>query len=278
MIIAELYVYPIKSCAGQAVESATLGAQGFSGDRQWMLVDANGRFVSQRQFPKMALIQAKPLRDALLLSAPGVEDIVLNDIPENAATLEVEIWNDRCRAQVAQAEVNQWFSDFLKSSQHLRLVRYHPEEPRWPYQPERFGENNAKFADAAPFLVTNRASLTALNAALKSSALPTVSMARFRPNIVIDGPAAFSEHRLQYLDVGAAQLKMVDPCARCAIITIDPDTGEKTPSRVPFQQLAALNPMPQQAKLPAFGVNACIHGKTSLENSLLKVGQNIAGR
>ena len=275
MIISALYVYPVKSLAGIALEQAKLEQQGFAGDRQWMLVKPDGKFVSQRQWPKMALIQVKLAATGLQLSAPGMSNINVNDTAQGGERIRVNIWKDHCWAYQANREVNQWLSDFLQSPQPLRLVKFDPASPRLPYQVQRFGENKAKFADAAPYLVANQASLSALNTSLLQQGLAEVSMARFRPNIVISGLPAFAEHRLQQIEADDVTLKMVDPCARCAIITVDPSSGEKSPGNVPFPQLAALNPMPQQAKVPAFGVNACLATESFTTAPTFKVGQTL---
>lgn len=242
-----------------------------------MVVKPGGGFISQRQHPKMALVRVSIIAEGLRLSAPGFEDIIVDNLADDEPRVPVKIWHDHCRAQVAKTEVNQWISEFLQSTQALRLVKFSPEFPRKPYQPQRFGENKAQFADAAPYLVTNQASLDTLNTHLASASLPSVTMARFRPNIVISGLPAYQEHRLQTLDLGNIKLKMVDPCSRCAIITIDPSTGNKDRDRIPFQQLAELNSMPQQAKVPAFGVNACLLGENPPTDIQLKVGQQLTG-
>lgn len=133
-----------------------------------------------------------------------------------------------------------------------------PNHQRVQSQPQRFGDNtHTYFADAAPFLISNTNSLTALNSALQNKGLNPVDDRRFRANIVISGLPAFAEHQVDYLSHHSGErLVLRDHCERCIMTTIDPDTGIKDPSMEPFRTLATLNPNPNNLKAPTFGVNA----------------------
>ncbi len=222
-----LFVHPVKSCAGIAVGSALLIETGLELDRAWMLVDEQGEFVSQRQLPRMALIQPTLRTDDMVLRAPGMLALhVALDRAEEAT--RVRVWDDWVQAFDMGALASQWFSDFL--GQRLRLVRFDPAHRRLSDQ-RWTGATQAQtaFADGFALLVTSTASLAELNRRLALQGSGAVEMRRFRPNIVLDGIDAHDEDHIDTLDIdtaqGAVQLKLVKPCARCTIPGVDPDTG-----------------------------------------------------
>lgn len=230
--VGGLYVYPIKSCAGVALDEALLVETGLEFDRAWMVVDENGRFVSQRDLPRMALIQPR-LRDSdMVLRAPGMLALhIAYDTVERPAT--VTVWDDTVKAYDMGDLAAQWFSDFL--GRKLRLVRFDPEQrrlssPRWTGEME--AEN--QFSDGFPLLVISQAALDELNEKLRSRGSEPVAMARFRPNLVIasldDTLAAHGEDYLDELTIatqeGDVRLKLVKPCVRCSIPNVEPATGE----------------------------------------------------
>ena len=226
--IASLHVYPIKSCGGIALAEALLIETGIEFDRAWMLVDPSGRFVTQRDLPRMALVQPTLKTSEMVLRAPGMLALhVALDRVE--APVQVTVWNDTVAAYDMGDLCAQWFTDFL--GQPLRLARFDPAQkrlsnPRWtgPIQAE-----NA-FADGYPILVTSAAALTELNRRLEAQGLAPVTMARFRPNLVLDGLDAHGEDSLDEIgfatDTGPVRLKLVKPCARCPIPDVDPVTAE----------------------------------------------------
>ena len=284
--IEALYLYPVKSCAGVRVEQAELSHHGLIGDRRWMIVDEKGLMMTQRKLPALALIQPSfehgDTRGQLQLRYNPTANIHSNiagqdEDADNSCTVRydldqvvhVSIWQDKVPAFKADAHCNQWLNRVLNTQQKLSLVYYNPDQTRHPGEPQRFGDANRHFADAAPYLVCNHASLTALNQQLAKRGEPQVSMLNFRPNIVVGGVDAFSEHGFSHIQISEAGrnntdtlwrtgLYLVDHCQRCAIITIDPQTAQKYPHAVPFKALTALNPMPSNLKAPAFGINAVL--------------------
>jgi uncharacterized protein YcbX len=227
--LAALNVYPIKSCAGVPLDEALMIETGLEFDRAWMVVDARGRFVTQRELPRMALVQPQMKAYELVLRAPGMLALHLAlDAVESAC--RVTVWNDEVAAYDMGNLAAQWFSDFL--GQPLRLVRFDPAQRRlssrdWtgPIEAE-----NA-FSDGFPVLVTSQASLDGLNQRLAAAGHAPVTMARFRPNLLIDGVEAHEEDHLDEIvfetDDGPVRLKLVKPCARCPIPDIDPATGQQ---------------------------------------------------
>ena len=226
--IAALHVYPIKSCAGIALNDALLIETGIEFDRAWMLVDPDGRFITQRELPRMALVQPTLKTSEMVLRAPGMLALhVALDRVE--APVRVTVWKDEVAAYDMGDLCAQWFSDFL--GRPLRLVRFDPEQKRLADR-RWTGTLDAEsaFADGFPILVTSVAALAELNRRLQAQGLADVTMARFRPNLVLDGLDAHGEDALDEIvfetDDGPVRLRLVKPCARCPIPDVDPLTAQ----------------------------------------------------
>lgn len=229
--IQQLFVYPVKSCAGVEVREAVLTETGLDLDRAWMVVDAAGRFVSQRELPRMALIQPQLKQFEMVLRAPGMLALhVALDTVEDPVT--VQIWKDTVQAYGMGAVAAQWFTDFL--GQPLRLVRFDPDFRRLSSLQWTGGvEAPNQFADGFPVLVTSVASVDELNQRLAVAGHAAVGVARFRPNVVLQGIDAHDEDRVDMFHIttpeGAVQLQPVKPCTRCPIPDIDPATATSSP-------------------------------------------------
>ena len=217
--LTALNIYPVKSCQGIALQSARVGGTGLADDRHWMLVRPNGRFVTQRELPRLALIGTAVSEDELRLSVRGMPPLVV--ARERAGERRaVTVWKITGGGIDCGDEAADWCTQFLGTP--LRLVRFDAELPRecnreWTRDTPAFTE----FADGYPVLVISRASLADLNSRLEKQ-LP---MARFRPNLVIDGVAAYDEDRIHEIDSGEVTLRMVKPCTRCSITTTDQQSG-----------------------------------------------------
>ena len=225
--IDQLRIYPIKGCRGFRVERATLAQTGLEvdgiGDREWVVVDRDHRFLSQRELPKMALIETRLTGTALRLKAPGMLQLEV-PLASEGDVVEVTVWNDRTAA-VTQGEVaDAWFSSLL--GQPARLMRFDPEAKRLS-NATYTGELQApyKFADAFALLVASTASLDDFNGRLAQRGFAAVDIERFRPNLVISGVDAFEEDFVSRLRIGAAELRVVKPCVRCSVPDVDPATG-----------------------------------------------------
>ena len=236
--ITALTLYPIKSCAGIALQSATLTAAGLVfqgiGDREWMVVNLSGEFVTQRQLTRMATIRPEITADALTLHAAQYAPISVALNSQTARTqTPVRVWNHTCTALDEGDAVAAWLTTVLK--QKLRLVRFDPAQQRIANRERTAGKDGgitalARFSDAYPILVTNEASLADLNDRLQEAGREAIPMDRFRPNIVIKGVAPYEEDHLARLLGSSYQLAPVKPCARCPIPSIDQLTGERGPS------------------------------------------------
>lgn len=217
--ITDLHVYPVKSCRGIALDRAELTPTGLADDRHWMLVRPNGRFVTQRELPRLALIITQLTADALRLSAPGMPAI---DVSRDASgeARAVTVWKFTGRGIDCGDAAAAWCSQYLETP--LRLVRFDASAPRECSEEWTPGTRAiTEFSDGYPILVISRASLTDLNARLPK-ALP---MERFRPNVVVDGIGAYDEDRIHELRAGPVTLRLVKPCTRCSITTTDQQSG-----------------------------------------------------
>lgn len=256
--VASLHVYPIKSCGGIALTEALLIETGIEFDRAWMVVDPAGRFVTQRELPRVALIQPTLKHSEMVLRAPGMLalHVALDRVEER---VRATVWDDEVAAYDMGDLCAQWFSDFL--GRPLRLVRFDPEQKRlsnhrWTGALD--AENG--FADAFPILVSSVAAIDELNRRLQLQGLPDVTMARFRPNLVLDGLDAHGEDALDEIafstDAGPVRIKLVKPCARCPIPDVDPVTAE--PGHAVGDTLAGYRADARLDGKITFGMNAVI--------------------
>ena len=219
--VARLYHYPIKSCAGTALETAILDPRGIRHDRELMIVDAaTSKFLTQRELPRMALIAPRIADGALSVAAPGADPLT-TPIVTSGPTAPVVVWRDECAAVDQGDEIARWLSAFL--GHECRLVRMADDFVRQIDQTHATGPaDQVGFADGFPCLLIGQESLDELNSRLDEP-LP---MDRFRPNIVITGGAPFGEDRVATLRIGGIVFHATKACARCTITTVDQATGE----------------------------------------------------
>ncbi len=275
VIVDQLVVYPVKSLAGISLTESPLDASGLEGDRQWAIFKADNHALTQRQNPRMALITPQLTEEGLRLSAEGFGEIAIENPKQDDTSISFTVWKDTCYGNLADNESNQWLAEVLQEKGALRLAKIAPKQVREFHEPERFSVQGPYFSDAAPYLVTNTASLEALNQHLTAQSQPHIDMRYFRPNIVISGVTAFSEQNHSTLSSTdkTLQLQLIDYCPRCSMITVDPDRGAFLPKAHPFKALSKLNSMPDNPKVPAFGVNTTLTQNTN--GISLKVGQTL---
>ena len=273
--VARLFVYPVKSCAGVELKEALVAETGLDLDRSWMVVDAQGQFLTQREWPRMALIRPQIKSSEVVLRAPAMLALHLG-INEVERPLRVRVWKDELEAWDMGDTAGQWFSDFL-GQPGLRLARFDPEVRRLSSLQWTGGiEAPNQFADGYPFLVTSEASLAELNRRLQAGGHAPVGIERLRPNLVLAGVEAHDEDRLAELRIATADgpvvLKPVKPCARCPIPNIDPQTAQSSP-----EVLATLSQYRADARVDGqltFGMNAII--LDGVERTL-RVGDAVEG-
>jgi uncharacterized protein len=272
--IAQLFVYPVKSCAGVSVTEAVLLDTGLDLDRAWMVVDSEGEFVSQRELPRMALIQPALKFNEVILRAPGMLALHLA-VGEVQEPTRVRVWSDEVKAYDMGDIAAQWFSDFL--GQKLRLVRFDPEQERLSSK-KWTGEINApnQFSDGYPLLVLSQSALAPLNERLAKLSHPAVGIERFRPNIVLTGLEAHDEDRVGALHIqsedGPLELRLVKPCPRCPIPNIDPSTAQSNPAV--GDALAQYRADKRVDGAISFGMNAVLATQGEFT---LRVGQSVGG-
>jgi uncharacterized protein len=253
--VTALHVYPVKSARGLAVDDAEVGDRGFEGDRRFMVVDARGRFLTQRKLPRMALLEVA-LEDGgarLRLSAEGAGGFTVPSRPErgqlHTVTRTVEVWRDRVLALALGPEPAAWLSRFLGVP--CALV-YMPEATQRRVDPDYAPEDaRVGFADGFPFLLASTDSLAEL--ARRGADVP---MSRFRPNLVVSGAAPFAEDTWKTVRIGEVTFEVCKPCSRCAITTTDQLTGV-----VGQEPLATLRTFRRAGREVRFGQNLVHRGR-----------------
>ncbi len=238
--ISRMFVHPVKSCAGVEVREALLTETGLELDRAWMVVDARGVFVTQREQPRMALVRPQIKPRELVLGAPGMPDLHIA-LELMKQTVSVKVWDDEVPAFDMGDEAAQWFTELLSmsaeashASRAYRLVRFDPAHRRASSLEWTGGVQALNlFSDGYPLLVLSDASLAELNQRLVAAGHASVGIERFRPNIVLSGLHAHDEDRLgvMHLAAGAEEvlLKPVKPSPRCPIPNVDPQTAAISP-------------------------------------------------
>lgn len=259
--LQDIFIYPIKSLGGIRVQEALVQEKGFQYDRRWMLVDSQKRFVSQREFPKLALLQVGIQDDGLVVFSKVKTEyqisipFVLADGPK----VEVSIWDDQVEAQVVSEEIGAWFSEFIGFDVELVVM---PETSQRKVDP-RYAVNaeSVSFADGMPYLIIGQSSLDDLNSRLE---VP-VPMDRFRPNLVFVGGQAFLEDELKKIRIGAIEFQIVKPCARCVLTTVDQTTGIS--GKEPLKTLASYRTIKNKVM---FGQNV-----VALQSGIIRIGDSI---
>ena len=245
-VVSALFVYPVKSCRGIAVDRAEVEARGLRRDRRWLVVDASRRFVSQREEPRLATVDVAVDEEgeALVLSASGRGEVRLALSPGEGPRIRVQVWRDEVEAVHAGDEGARWMSELLGSPASIVFM---PDDAARPVRPD-FAQpgDHVSFADAFPLLVATTASLGDLNARLDRP-LP---MNRFRPNVVVDGCEPWEEDGWRRAQVGGVPLRVPKGCDRCVVTTTDQGTGERGVE--PLRTLATFR---ERDRKVYFGVN-----------------------
>ncbi len=278
LTVTSLHIYPVKSLGGITLPEAELCHEGLRYDRQWMLLDRQGRFLSQRHRSTLTQIATGLNPGALMLEASGVEPLRIPFRERHGPVIHTEIWGDACEVIDEGDHAAQWLAQVLGTEPGARLVRLRAGFKRPQKHPARYGKHTStQFADSAPYLITVEETLAALNTELTSHGLAPVAMNRFRANIVLSGVPAFAEHRISALKGHGFMLRLCYPRERCVITTIDQETGRKDAGGEPFKTLRRLNPMHQatpssDSSGPAFGELAVLD---AAHPSCLRVGDQL---
>lgn len=273
--LTELNLYPIKSCAGISLSQARVMRYGLQygqvRDREWMVVNHDGNFLTQREVPQMACIRPRLTGETLEIDAPGMSTLSVSlDLPEpDAPTMQVRVWDDSLTAYCGDDVSAEWFSQALGVP--CRLARFRPQTQRIINNHWTSGRDvQTLFADGFPMLLISEGSLADLNQRLHAQSRAPLPMNRFRPNLVIDGVDAFEEDYADTLQIGSVRLQPVKPCPRCPMPSIDQTTGLIGPDPLDILQSYRVNPKVDGGI--TFGMNVIL---LDGENEMLQVGQEV---
>ena len=269
--ITAINVYPVKGCRGIALESARVAVAGFEHDREWLITRPDGRFMTQREEPRLALIETALIERqaateaALRLRVPGGAELTVEAAAPGRREVEVTIWKDRCAAFDAGDEAAEFLAGYLGSS--VRLVRFdmrrkRPSNPQYTPGVEALNQ----FSDGYPWLLISEASLEDLNGRLERK-LP---MNRFRPNLVISGVPPYSEDSAHEFTAGAVRFRRAKGCTRCIVTTTDQAMGTRDGDE-PLRTLAKFR-FDRELKGVVFGQNLILIDGLGAQ---LRVGQEM---
>ena len=232
--VKSLHIYPIKSTAGIEVSSATVEELGLSFDRRFVLSDTSGQFITGRTEPTLALVKTTLITDGITLSAPNMPNITLYYQEFTNDYQKVSVWGDDIAGQLCSIKANTWFSEYLQRPCALLFFGENSHREKKPNTKEA---RKIAFADGYPLLLISQASLDNLNSRLVDNNQQPVTMAQFRPNIVVDHCPAFAEDEWQHIRIGEVEFIVSKPCERCIFTTVDPEQGVKHPEQQPLQTL-----------------------------------------
>ena len=240
MKITELNIYPVKSLGGISLQSSQLTPKGLRYDRNWMLIDETGKFMTQRTFPQMAMIDTKIKDGELIFSHQKTNQTASIPIMKNyGVTLNTKVWSNYCEVQKVEG-IGEWFSKIFGFRCHL--VFFPTKNIRKKETENGIIQNLTSLSDKSPVLITNEASLAELNSRLDNA----IPMNRFRGNIKVNGTKAFEEDEWQSVKIGDATFKTVEICGRCKLINVNHLTGE--PTQEPLPTLSSYRKMDREIK------------------------------
>jgi uncharacterized protein YcbX len=221
--LSEIWVYPVKSLSGIQLQESKVTDRGLELDRRWLLVDDSGRFLTQREYPELALFKPEIVGDFLRITHSVLLEsikIPLRPVFSDTDQIKVTVWDDTIDAYEVSASITDWFTKLLKFS--VRLV-YMPEESERKLDPDYAitGSEINSFSDAYPFLIIGQSSLDDLNGRLEVE----IPMNRFRPNFVFTNGVAFEEDSWREFSIGNVDFVGVKPCDRCVMTTVDQEKG-----------------------------------------------------
>lgn len=286
MVISEINIYPIKSLKGIALKESLVEKRGLKFDRRWMLTDKEGMFFTQREVPKMAAIMVEVTDDGLRVTSKNVGTLGIPFEPDRGDRKSVTVWQSSVTGEVYSGQVSEWFSDVL--GRHCQLVRMPESTERHVSEKFDSGNDIVSFADGYPLLLIGEGSLAEVNERLQdrykddeySEKLP-LPMNRFRPNLVVQGSDPFEEDGWAKVRIGEAIFRVVKPCARCVMTTVDQARGEfdgKEPLKMMASFRMAKDVFPDSYESLGQTANAVLFGENLIpENAgaVIRVGDEI---
>jgi uncharacterized protein YcbX len=260
-IVKELWIYPIKSLGGIKLEKAHAETEGLQHDRRWMLVDENGKFITQREHHNLATYTCRIDNEAITVTHKN-DSISIPIEGQSDNIVKVSVWSSELKANEVDPLISEWFSDHL--SMNATLIRMTDISHR----PKRLTvppfNTDLSLADGYPYLILGEESMRHLNAKLQTP----ISANRFRANVIVSSEIAHEEDQWNSISVGSSTLQIIKPCARCVVVTIDQATG--IAGQEPTKTLATYR---RDENKILFGANAiCTHpGIISVGDALGKV-------
>jgi len=234
MTLSHIYTYPLKSGAPRTHDEALLEPRGLAGDRRFMVIDAQAKFLTGRQLPRLTLIRVTPSDTHTQFEAPGMPTLTLRHPAADAERIDTEVWGAAVKPLLASAG-DEWISAFLGSA--CRMVYMDPActravKAKYDGKYGRDGDE-VSLADGFPLLLISQAALDLLNTKL----VQPVPMLRFRPNLVVAGTVAHAEDGWRHIRVGETEFEVTKPCVRCVFTTVDFERGAFDPAGEPLRTL-----------------------------------------
>lgn len=233
--LSRLYIHPVKSMGAQRQSQALVQPGGFAFDRQFMVTEPDGTFITARQIPELVLFTAAPTPEGLFLTAPDSTTANIRFADFAPLYAPTEVWGNHFSAHIAPETVNKWLSGFFKRLVQLRWTGFNSSR-----RVKGYPDIPLSFADGYPFMLTNEASLLDLQRRCPAS----INMRHFRPNLVVSNASAWSEDEWKVIRVGKVIFEVVKPCSRCIFTTISPRDGQKHPDGEPLRTLETFRSAP----------------------------------
>jgi len=258
--LTEINIYPVKSLGGISLQSSQVEERGLKHDRRWMLVDSSNQFITQRNYPQMALLQPEIKENLIIINhkQDNFKPLTIPHTPYDEDEINVQVWKDNVSAIKYNSDVNHWFT---KAIGLKCCLVYMPDTTKRKVSPKYVENQIVSFADGYPFLIIGEKSLVDLNNRLKDPLL----MNRFRPNLVFSGGEPFDEDGWKRFKIGGVEFRSVNPCSRCVVTTVDQDTSNK--AKEPLKTLSQYREVNGKVM---FGMNL-----VSEETGDLKIGDQI---
>jgi uncharacterized protein YcbX len=219
--VKNLIIYPVKGMAGISLPSAVCEERGFQYDRRYLVVDENGKFCSQREYPKLALLKTSINNNELTISYLD-ESFITSWGNHTQFLMEVKVWDHEFKSYKVSEEASLWISRVLGST--CDLVYMDKDNIRTKTISKPPHSVSLSFADGYPYLIIGTASFEYLNNQLSTS----INTNRFRANIIVQTSEPHEEDKWEDIKIGHGDFKVIKPCARCNVITIDQQSGVRS--------------------------------------------------
>ena len=266
--VSKIIIYPIKSLSGVSLPFAKVTSTGFKNDRKFMLMSCvEKKMITLRDFPLLYSIKVSLINEDLLQLENEKKNqtpilIHLNPPYKKSDIYKVNVWDDVIDVQSVDKMIDDWFSEALGI--RCMLVRMIPDFFRQVDLKYANKGQGVLFADGFPYLICTEKNLAFLNSHLDKK----VSMLHFRPNIVIENSELNEEKNWKSIEINNNIFDSFKPCARCQVISIEPETMTVNEQILPFMAKDYM-----ENKKIIFGLNACLKIKSG--KNIIKVGDEV---